>query len=187
MSQVTAELTTRQKILNSAKVLFSNYGFAQTSIEDIITSTGITKGAFYHYFESKESICDEIIDEVKQEYETIFKSLEAYSNPLEKLRTLITQILTLNSGGRWTSSILILRLSFEKKIAEKMNDFWDWYIDQYRQMIIQCRDSKLIGDKLSVEQQLNIIISFLTGSIFAKSFLETSADNEVVQQIIASL
>jgi AcrR family transcriptional regulator len=187
MPQVTAEQTTRQKILNSAKVLFSNYGFAETSIEDIITSTGITKGAFYHYFESKQSICDEIIDEVKKEYEAIFKSLETHSNPLEKLKTTITHILTLNSGGPWIYSILMLRLTYEKKLTDKMHDFWDWYLDLYRQIIIQCRDEKLIANKLGVEQQLNIIISFLTGSIFAKSFLETNTDNEIVEHIIASL
>jgi AcrR family transcriptional regulator len=187
MSQVTEAKTTREKIISSAKVLFSNYGFAQTSIEDIITSAGITKGAFYHYFDSKESICEEIIDSVKAEYQQVINGIDKNLNPLEKLKNLIAQILALNETGQWLNSILILRLSYEKKLAEKMNTFWDWYIDQYRQLIIECRDAKLISTKISDEQQVNIVISFFTGNIWAKSFLEINTDAETVQKIIETL
>jgi len=184
---VTAGKTTREQIISSAKMLFSNYGFAQTSIEDIITSSGITKGAFYHYFETKESICEEIIDIVKAENQEVINSLDKSLNPLEKLKSFITQILTLNENSQWLNSILMLRLSYEKKLAEQMNVFWDWYIDQYRQLIIECRDEKLISTKITLEQQTNIIISFLTGSIWSKSFLEINTDAETVQKIIESL
>jgi AcrR family transcriptional regulator len=187
MSQVKADTTTRQKIISSAKVLFSNHGFGQTSIEDIITSAGITKGAFYHYFKSKESICEEIIDGVKNEYQEVFNSIDKNYNPLEKLKALIFKILELNSSGQWLNCKLMLRIGCESRVNEKLSNFWDWYIEQYRQLIAECREMKLIGTKLSAEQQTNIVISFLTGSIWTKSFLEINTDTELVQKIIENL
>ena len=47
-------LATKKRISESASYLFSKYGFASVRITDIISDCGLTKGAFYHYFSSKE-------------------------------------------------------------------------------------------------------------------------------------
>jgi AcrR family transcriptional regulator len=65
------KITTRQKISAAAKNLFSIHGYSETTINDIITAAGITKGAFYHYFKSKEAVCGEIIDSIQSEYQNI--------------------------------------------------------------------------------------------------------------------
>ena len=108
----TDKITTRQKISAAAKNLFSTHGYSQTTIDDIITAAGVTKGAFYHYFKSKEAVCSEIIDSVQSEYQNIFESLPKESNPLEKLKAVIRQILELNSSGQWVNCRLMLRLSW---------------------------------------------------------------------------
>jgi len=47
-------LATKKRISESASYLFSKYGFASVRITDIIRDCDLTKGAFYHYFSSKE-------------------------------------------------------------------------------------------------------------------------------------
>jgi len=47
---------TRKKILNSAITLFSSKGFDQVSIDDLMNHAGLTRGAFYAHFESKQSV-----------------------------------------------------------------------------------------------------------------------------------
>ena len=47
-------LATKKRISESASYLFSKYGFASVRITDIISDCNLTKGAFYHYFSSKE-------------------------------------------------------------------------------------------------------------------------------------
>ena len=44
----------KQKIKNTSISLFEQKGFAETSIQDIVDSLGVTKGTFYYYFASKE-------------------------------------------------------------------------------------------------------------------------------------
>lgn len=48
--------TTRKKILNSAITLFSTRGFDQVSIDDLMKHAGLTRGAFYAHFESKQAV-----------------------------------------------------------------------------------------------------------------------------------
>jgi AcrR family transcriptional regulator len=186
------KITTRQKISAASKNLFSTHGYSQTTIDDIITSAGVTKGAFYHHFKSKETICSEIIDSMQSEYQNIFESLPKKTNPLEKLKALIKQILELNDSGQWVNCKLILRLSYETQllqttVKQKLDAFWKWYIDQYRQLITQCRDLKLISDKLSAQQQTDFIISFLIASIWTKAVFDRGLDEKIIDHIIERL
>lgn len=46
--------TSREKILQSAVQLFLEEGFEATSVNDICKHAGVSKGSFYHYFETKQ-------------------------------------------------------------------------------------------------------------------------------------
>jgi TetR/AcrR family transcriptional repressor of nem operon len=56
---------TRQKIIEAAAHLFARKGFYGTSISDLAQATELTKGAFYHHFESKEALFFAVIDMVR--------------------------------------------------------------------------------------------------------------------------
>ncbi len=47
---------TRQNLLNAALRLFGERGYHATSLQDVIDAAGCSKGAFYHYFDSKEDL-----------------------------------------------------------------------------------------------------------------------------------
>lgn len=44
----------QEEIIESAIKLFAENGFTNTSIQEIVNDCGISKGAFYNYFPSKE-------------------------------------------------------------------------------------------------------------------------------------
>ena len=53
----------KKQILETAERLFCEYGYEKTSVQDILDVLKLSKGSFYHHFESKElvlrSICDQ--------------------------------------------------------------------------------------------------------------------------------
>ena len=53
---------TRTKILDASVKLFSTRGFAAASVDEICVEAGISKGAFYHHFESKQSLFLALLD-----------------------------------------------------------------------------------------------------------------------------
>ncbi|MBK7318184.1 TetR/AcrR family transcriptional regulator [Candidatus Villigracilis affinis] len=65
---------TRSRILGSAIKLFSARGFNAASVADICEDAGISKGAFYHHFESKQALFLALLDVWLQ---TIDNAIEA--------------------------------------------------------------------------------------------------------------
>src|SRR3954468_3728751 len=47
---------TRERIVDSARVLFNRHGFESVSIDAVMKEAGLTRGGFYHHFQSKESL-----------------------------------------------------------------------------------------------------------------------------------
>ncbi len=54
---------TRQLILDAAYGIFARHGYGQASVDHILAEAGISKGAFYHYFASKEELFRTILIE----------------------------------------------------------------------------------------------------------------------------
>ena len=55
---------TRDKILHSAFCEIHRQGFQAASIANILQDTGLTKGALYHHFPTKQALGLAVIDEV---------------------------------------------------------------------------------------------------------------------------
>ncbi|MEP7136492.1 MAG: TetR/AcrR family transcriptional regulator [Chloroflexota bacterium] len=53
---------TRVKITDSAIKLFSSSGYNKASVDDICAEAGISKGAFYHHFKSKQELFLALLD-----------------------------------------------------------------------------------------------------------------------------
>jgi TetR/AcrR family transcriptional repressor of nem operon len=52
---------TRERILESARRLFNSKGFAEVSIEEVMTHAGLTHGGFYRHFSSKDELYAEAV------------------------------------------------------------------------------------------------------------------------------
>lgn len=80
---------TERKILDIAFRLFSEKGYDHTTIQDIVDALGMSKGAVYHHFKSKEDILDHLYDRCYVDSK-MFDMLEDPSRSgLERLRELL--------------------------------------------------------------------------------------------------
>src|SRR6201991_5182305 len=83
--QVRSEVT-RRKILDAAVDVFNEVGYASADRGTIIERTGMTKGAFYHHFDSMESLASAIIDEgAKLVLEVLGAMSDSFSPALENM------------------------------------------------------------------------------------------------------
>lgn len=58
---------TRHKIVRSARRLFNRHGFDAVSIDEVMADSGLTRGSFYSYFESKGDLYAEAVTDVLRE------------------------------------------------------------------------------------------------------------------------
>lgn len=61
----------RNEIVDVAQRLVYTKGYEQMSIQDILNELHISKGAFYHYFDSKGDLLEALIERMRQESEPI--------------------------------------------------------------------------------------------------------------------
>jgi TetR/AcrR family transcriptional regulator, transcriptional repressor for nem operon len=54
--------TTRDRLIESARYLFWERGFAGTSMTDLLNHAGVNSGSFYHFFESKEGLLRAVLE-----------------------------------------------------------------------------------------------------------------------------
>ncbi len=47
---------TRERIVHAARRLFNRHGFEQVSIDRVMSEAGLTRGGFYHHFDSKDDL-----------------------------------------------------------------------------------------------------------------------------------
>jgi TetR/AcrR family acrAB operon transcriptional repressor len=65
----TSDNETRQeRILDAAADLFTHYGFDKTTVSDIARTAGISKGAIYLHFDSKDSLLEALVVRELQKY-----------------------------------------------------------------------------------------------------------------------
>ena len=64
---------TQEKIFEIGKKEFLDKGFKEASLNEIVEKAGFTKGAFYGYYPTKESLFDSLVFEVINEFNEKFK------------------------------------------------------------------------------------------------------------------
>jgi AcrR family transcriptional regulator len=86
---------TRLTILQKAFELIYSKGYQTTSIDDIIATTQVTKGAFYYHFKTKDEMGVAIIEEILKPtmLESFIKPVEDSANPIEDFYNMISYLL----------------------------------------------------------------------------------------------
>ena len=85
---------TRQRILESAGNEIHRQGFRNASLDQILSDTGLTKGALYHHFPNKAVLGHAVVDEVirDQILDRWVRPMEEADNPLDGLRDVLTSM-----------------------------------------------------------------------------------------------
>ncbi|MDI5966174.1 ScbR family autoregulator-binding transcription factor [Streptantibioticus silvisoli] len=107
MAQQARAVRTRRAILEAAAAVFDECGYEGASTTEILTRSGLTRGALYFHFPSKEAIADAVID----------AQAEALVPPPHKVKLQATIDLTMAFAERLRTDVVLraaIRLSVEQ-------------------------------------------------------------------------
>jgi AcrR family transcriptional regulator len=86
-SQAERSEATRRRILDAGRDLFSERGWAATTIDEIVRAAGVTKGALYHHFRDKTDVLRAVYEEQEQRSIDGLLAIGAgHDDPLDALR-----------------------------------------------------------------------------------------------------
>jgi AcrR family transcriptional regulator len=73
----------RSAILDAAREVFGEMGFEAATVRDIIRRTGLSVGAFYNYYRSKEEVFEALADDGARRFRPILQAQSAKATDLE--------------------------------------------------------------------------------------------------------
>jgi TetR/AcrR family transcriptional regulator, transcriptional repressor for nem operon len=77
----------RQKLLDAALAVIREKGYAATSLEDLCAKAGVTKGAFFHHFKSKDALAVAAANYWSEKTDALFASApyHRHADPLDRI------------------------------------------------------------------------------------------------------
>jgi len=83
----SSAVSTRSKLLDAGVELIRARGYNGTTVDDICTAAGVTKGGFFHYFESKEEVAEEALAAFSEARTELFRTaaFREIADPLERI------------------------------------------------------------------------------------------------------
>jgi TetR/AcrR family transcriptional repressor of nem operon len=92
----------RIKILECAKERFHQAGYQATSVDDILSRTGVARSNFYYHFRSKEDLADAVLEMQTAEYARVLQGSlhNADLEPSQRLEHFCRQICLIQTVSR---------------------------------------------------------------------------------------
>lgn len=92
--------TARDKLLEAGVALIRSQGFSATSVDDLCRSAGVTKGAFFHHFASKEALGVALVEYWSSSTSEFFAAAPYHhlSDPLDRVLGYLDLRIELISG-----------------------------------------------------------------------------------------
>ncbi|OQY09995.1 MAG: hypothetical protein B6I29_02385 [Marinitoga sp. 4572_148] len=151
---------TYEKILKAAFIVFSKEGYQKASVNKIIKAAGVSKGALYHYFKSKEELYLQVIEfyfraMIEEIKKVDFSDIEI----LKEMGLINIKNYRRNQNTQKFTIDFFLQAMLNKKVRKKMNEYLNIFI-------------QILKEKLESEKQKNIIKKDVdTGILAQKIFI----------------
>jgi TetR/AcrR family transcriptional repressor of nem operon len=83
----TKKVSAQQKLLDAALKVIRSKGYSATTVDELCTEAGVTKGAFFHHFESKEQLAISAAEYWSKITSVLFEkaSYRNHKDPLDRL------------------------------------------------------------------------------------------------------
>lgn len=176
--------TTRQKILDAAMDLFSEVGYAAAGLGEIIERTGMTKGALYHHFDSKDALATAIIEQGTNLTRDAFRNVcESPSPALENMIHgvfIVTDLLASDKTGRTAEQLTRGLAEFNSAAAQ----VWTSQLDA---MATQAQRASTEGDLRDGLDPCVVSESILNAMLGAQLLSKTTDGNDHIERLTRSL
>ncbi|KUJ67326.1 TetR family transcriptional regulator [Streptomyces albus subsp. albus] len=152
-----------QRLLAAATRLFAEQGYDRTSVQEIVEAAGVTKGALYHYFGSKDDLLHEVYGRVlRLQQERLDSFAEADAPVEERLRAaaadvVVTTIENIDDATIFFRSMHHLSPEKHRQVrAERRR-----YHERFRQLIEEGQRSGVFSDATPAD----LVVDYHFGSV----------------------
>ncbi|MGH3758277.1 ScbR family autoregulator-binding transcription factor [Actinophytocola sp.] len=163
MTKQSRAENTRLHLVRSAAELFDRNGFSGATLEDVSRAAGVTKGAFYFHFSSKDDLAGAIQAEAcAMLRHAVYRSLDAGTPVLQSLIDLTHEI------AHWLETEPVVRASLRtaRECGHRGTPFLDFYVDllsAVETMLISAEQAGEVSTRVAVDQASTLVLTICAG------------------------
>jgi len=160
---------TRENIMNKGLTLFARKGYYHTTMEDIVGSLNLTKGAFYGHFESKEDLLKQLLEREFQFISTLVsESFVEHKDEKTLTQNLLHRVIdNFYDNKRFRKMILLTWFRMEIDVCNKVMDdkttFNEFFIEEVHRILQRALKNKLLKPKVHPYSAALQITAMITG------------------------
>lgn len=142
--------STKKKIVSAAWKLFYEQGYNSTTIDDIVSESGTSKGSFYHYFAGKDDLLSSLAYLFDEKYEELEEIMTDGMSSIEKMLFLNKELFRMIDDS--ISIDLLTQLLSSQLITKNEKSLLDHnrtYYKLLRSIVISGQKNNEISDKHS--------------------------------------
>lgn len=137
---------TRRHIVDVAAHAFAEFGFNGVSLNDIVRDSGLTKGAFYFHFPSKEALALEVFATKQEEWQaSVAERLTGKTRAMERLNAVLDcgcEMYEDDASARVVGRLCV-ELSRDRKLAPRLTVYLQSWFALVEELI---REAQADGD-----------------------------------------
>lgn len=182
---------TRDKILEAACNEIHRYGFQAASLSNILTDTGLTKGALYHHFATKHDLGLAVVDEIITRNFTarIFTPLGESKHPLNTIKETLRHKRAkpeLIELGCPLSNLMQEMSPLDEQFRLRLNTLMQRWLDSVENALQRGQNQGQVRPDVHCANAALFIISALEGCVgIAKNMQSTKTYQRCFDQLIA--
>ncbi|WP_017541902.1 MULTISPECIES: TetR/AcrR family transcriptional regulator [Nocardiopsis] len=152
-----------QRLLAVATRLFADKGFDRTSVQEIVETARVTKGAMYHYFDSKDDLLAEVYARVLRMQMERLEAIAAEGGPVtERVRraaadVVVTTIANLDDATIFFRSLHQLSEGKQREVRAQRRT----YHELFRSLLTEGQREGVFTDRVPAD----IVVDFYFGSV----------------------
>lgn len=144
---------TKIRIINAAWKLFYEQGYNDTTVDEIIAESGTSKGSFYHYFSSKDSLLGSLSYIFDEKYKELEKDLSDTQTCFEKLMYLNREIFKMIENTVDVSLLAgLLSTQLTTKTEKNLLDYTRYYYRLIRRIVEEGREKGEIKTDIATSE-----------------------------------
>ena len=99
--------STKRALVDVAEELFTDNGYAATSLDAIVAGARVTKGALYHHFSGKQALFEAVFERVESDASrAIQKAIKGHRDPWEKAQAGLRAFLEVVQEARYRRIVI---------------------------------------------------------------------------------
>lgn len=162
--------TTKLKITNQARKLLWHKGYSATSLNQVVDDAGVSKGAFFHYYKSKEAISRDVIADYVEEVllQPLDRALENNHNVKNALLEWMTDIFKAFSANEFIGGCLLGNMALElSDINEVAREDFKHHFLSLENKLARALKPLMAENKLLIEyrQLARLLIATMQGTL----------------------